>query len=184
MPLSPPADREEIHLRNIELRGFRRQSEGLWDIEARLSDSKTYPFKNRYRESGFIKPGEFLHDMWMRITCDNRFVVVDIEAVTDASPFPVCPNIVAAYKQLIGKRMTKGWSKAVKEAVGGVDGCTHLTALLIPMATVALQTMGSILSREIPELDNFKPGHLDTCHALKSDGEVVKRVYPKWYEGD
>jgi len=27
-----------------------------------------------------------------------------------------------------------------------------------------------------------KPGFIDTCHALASDGEIVKSHYPQFYE--
>ena len=39
MPLSQPQDRELLHSRDIVLRGYRR-SDGLYDIEAQLTDAK------------------------------------------------------------------------------------------------------------------------------------------------
>ncbi|MCH8218951.1 MAG: DUF2889 domain-containing protein, partial [Planctomycetes bacterium] len=52
MPTSDPAPREALHSRAIDCRGYRR-ADGLWDIEARMTDSKTYAFSNAYRgESG------------------------------------------------------------------------------------------------------------------------------------
>ena len=45
MPLSDPAPRQLLHLRDIELRGFQRD-DGLFDIEARLTDTKSYAFAN------------------------------------------------------------------------------------------------------------------------------------------
>ena len=55
MPLSPPEDREPIHHRRIDCRGYRRK-DGLWDIEGHLTDVKSDPFPNTFR--GEIKPGE------------------------------------------------------------------------------------------------------------------------------
>ena len=70
MPLSTvDVDREPIHTRAIECRSFRR-SDGLWDIEGHLTDVKAYPFSNEFR--GEIKPGEPLHDMWIRLTVDGN----------------------------------------------------------------------------------------------------------------
>ena len=43
MPLSAAADREHIHTRNVECRGYRR-TDGLWDVEGHLTDVKAYPF--------------------------------------------------------------------------------------------------------------------------------------------
>ena len=41
MPLLPPVPRDELHLRRIELRGYRR-ADGLYDVEARMVDTKTH----------------------------------------------------------------------------------------------------------------------------------------------
>ena len=40
MPLPPSADREEVHLRAIEMRGYRR-ADGDYEIEGRVTDTKT-----------------------------------------------------------------------------------------------------------------------------------------------
>jgi len=40
MPLPPSAPRDELHVRRIELRGYRRH-DGRYDIEARMVDTKT-----------------------------------------------------------------------------------------------------------------------------------------------
>ena len=29
-----------------------------------------------------------------------------------------------------------------------------------------------------------RPAHFDRCHALASDGEVVREHFPEWYTGD
>src|ERR671918_678584 len=116
MPLSDPHDREHLHTRAYEFRGFRR-SDGLWDIEGHLTDRKTYHFMNEFR--GKIAAGEPLHDMWIRLTIDDDFVVRDIEAATDAGPFRVCPDIVPSFKKVVGLRMGRGWRQQLKERVGG-----------------------------------------------------------------
>ena len=87
MPLTPPAPREAFHHRLIECDGYRR-ADGLWDIEAHMTDRKTYPFPNAHR--GEIAPGEPLHDMWLRLTLDEHLVVQKAEAATEAGPFRVC----------------------------------------------------------------------------------------------
>ena len=55
MALTPPAPRGPIHHRRIDCRGYWRE-DGLWDIEAHLTDVKSYPFANAWR--GEIGPGE------------------------------------------------------------------------------------------------------------------------------
>lgn len=183
MPLSPPAPREEIHLRAIDVRSYHRD-DGLWDIEAHLTDSKSYPFSNAYR--GEIAPGEPIHDMWLRLTVDDDFVIRAVEAATDAGPFAVCPDITPRFALLEGLTIGPGWSRAVRERLGGVNGCTHLVELLRPVATVAHQTLwtrraGAAADAARPKR---KPGYIDQCHALRSDGEVVRQHFPEWFTGD
>ncbi len=64
------------------------------------------------------------------------------------------------------------------EAVGRTKGCTHITELLMPMATVAFQTMGNWKSSA---QGGEKPHFIDGCKAWASDGPVVQRLFPMHY---
>ncbi|GIX09488.1 DUF2889 domain-containing protein [Elioraea sp.] len=176
MPLSPPAEREKLHERTIVLEGFRR-ADGLFDIEARLTDTKTYAFANEDR--GEVRPGEPLHGMLMRLTIDAELTVVACEAVTEHAPYAICPAITPNFAALAGLRIGPGWMRAVKERVGGVKGCTHLVELLGPMATVAFQTT-VVLRRNRPADPAKPPALLNTCHAYAADGPIVARRWPQF----
>ncbi len=181
MPLSPPEDREPIHHRRIDCRGYRRR-DGLWDIEGHLTDVKSYPFESASR--GELAPGDPVHDMCLRLTMDDTLTVVKAEAAMAASPFPVCPAIVSAFKKLEGLSVGPGWRREVAKRLGGVQGCTHLVELVGPLATTAFQTIypWNARYRPKPPAENDRPPpHLNTCHALARDGEVVKEHYPRWY---
>lgn len=181
MPLPEPAARTLIHRRDVICRGFRR-GDGLWDIEGRLTDSKTYPFHSELR--GVLEPGQPVHEMWLRLTIDDDLVIRAVCAVTDAAPFAVCPAITPAFAKLEGLRLGPGFRRAVQERLGGVQGCTHLVELLGPLATTAYQTVVPLLARERPAGDGERmPRHLDSCHALARDGEIVRRHYPRWSTG-
>jgi len=191
-------DRHHLHTRKVTCTGYRR-ADGLWDIEGHITDEKTYGFSNDHR--GRLEPGDFLHQMWVRLTLDSEFTVVAVEAVTDHAPFAVCPAITPNFQRLVGLRVASGWTNAVKERLGGTEGCTHLVELLGPVATTAFQTMAPILSKEGEERRKAalaaggeaaervrtarprRPPILDSCHALASDGPVVKRAWPDFYTG-
>ena len=185
MPLSAPAvEREHLHDRRYEFQGYRRK-DGLWDIEGRMTDSKTYGFPNEFR--GRIEAGEPLHDMRIRLTLDDHFIVQDIEVSTDAAPFAICPDVASNFAAVKGLKIGSGWNKKLKELLGGTRGCTHHVEMLGAMATVAFQTLWGQLAREkksVPEAGGTRrPGLLDTCHALAADGEVVKKNWPAFYTG-
>ena len=180
MPLSPSVVRTPVHTRRIECTSYRR-ADGLYDIEGHLTDVKSYPFRNEYR--GEVKPGEPIHDMWLRLTVDDDMVVRDVEAKTDAGPYAVCPAINPAFAALKGVAVGPGWNRKVRELLGGVRGCTHLVDLLGPLGTVTLHTVR--WSRSAPNAKPRPPSKppLNTCHAWASDGEIVRREYPALYTG-
>jgi hypothetical protein len=187
MPLPEASPRRHVHTRAIDYRGFERE-DGLWDIEAHMTDVKTYEFENKWR--GTVPVGEPLHEMLLRVTIDDEFIIRDVIAATDHSPFHMCPDIAPNYKSLVGIRMGPGWRRAIRQKVGGVEGCTHLTELLFPMATVAMQTIWPLMRHRRNQADSEqsdsrkRPVVLDTCHAWASDSEVVRENAPKFYTGE
>ncbi|HMA16590.1 MAG: DUF2889 domain-containing protein [Bacteroidota bacterium] len=182
MPLSPPVERSCLHNRTYDFHGYRR-ADGLWDIEGRIVDTKTYPFANQDR--GEIPPGEALHDMSIRLTIDEDFKVHDIEAVTDFSPFTICPNVTPNFRRMIGTQIKSGWTLQVRKTLGGIEGCTHLVDLLVAMATVAFQTLYPVrAAKAAGRQPGERPGLLETCHAFATDSPIVKRSWPEFYTGE
>jgi hypothetical protein len=196
MPLSPPVGRQHLHTRRVTCQGFFRE-DGLWDIEGRITDEKSYEHANEWR--GPLKPGDFVHDMSIRLTLNDKFTIVDVDAVTDKSPYRICGDVTPDFKKLIGLRVGGGFHREVRARLGGVHGCTHIVELLGPVATTAFQTISSGKARELerahraksdpappedaPSKPRRKPYVIDTCHAWAADGPVVKRWAPHFYSG-
>ncbi len=179
MPLSPATERELIHTRRIECHGYRRR-DGLWDIEGRLLDTKAHAFENDWR--GVVAPGEAVHDMSIRLTVDDEFVVRGVEAVTDASPYSICPEVAPTLRALEGAKIGRGWSRALRRLVGGRDGCTHLTELLGRMATACFQTIYPYRAahQRVAPVADARPPLLNSCHAYRDDGPVIAKHYPEF----
>ena len=65
-----------------------------------------------------------------RITVDRELRIVDAAAATDAMPYAgACDAITPDYAKLVGLSIGPGYLRHVKERLGGVLGCTHLTEL-------------------------------------------------------
>lgn len=190
--LSAPVAREAQHFRNYQFGGHRR-ADGLFDIEGRMTDTKSYAFPNEWRQT--VEAGEPVHDMRIRLTLDEEFVIRDVECVTAAGPYEICPAITPAFAALKGERVGRGWSRLLREKFGGRHGCVHHVEMLRAMATVAFQTLygyrerrkremgvtaidGGLVSEGTP---GRRPGFIDSCHALASDGEIVRTHYPQFY---
>ena len=176
MPLEPTVAREPLHHRAIEITGYKR-ADGLYDVEGHLVDTKPYDFK---LAAGLRPAGEAIHGMWLRITVDRTLTIVDAAAAMDSVPYVgYCDRIVPAYKLLVGLAIRPGYHQRVKELLGGVRGCTHVTELAGALATAAFQTMAGQRVQEAGK----KPFQLGRCHALEESAPAVGRYYPQWYKG-
>ena len=178
------APRTHVHTRNVEFRGYHRE-DGLWDIEAELTDAKTYT--HRTPDRGILQAGEAVHGMAIRLTVDDHMKIVDIAVRMAAAPFPECQHAKPPMSQLIGHTLGRGWRKAIEHALGGTQGCAHLRELLFNMATAAYQTIPHYrnhLRRQagLPEpVLKRPPPHLGQCMSWDFDGPVVKRHRPEFF---
>jgi hypothetical protein len=181
MPLPPSVPREELHQRRIDLQGFERV-DGLFDIEARIIDTK--PYELTIGDNRVVPPGEHIHDMTIRLVIDENLNVVDVAACTDASPYGICLEAASALQSLKGLSISRGWSKAIRERFEGRKGCTHLTELLKPLATVAYQSLLKVRRARPPAVDaTGKPVKINSCFAYASDREVVRVHWPEYFDG-
>jgi hypothetical protein len=169
-------DREPLHTRQITLQGFRRK-DGLYDIEGHLRDTKSY---DRASHGVFVKAGEPVHEMILRITIGIDFVIRDAQAQSVVVPYAGhCDAITPTYAKLKGMKLEPGFMREIKQLFGATRGCTHLTELIGAVATAAFQTM----SEEINSSGQVRPFQLDGCHALRTDGVIVKAFHPRWMRG-
>ena len=177
--------RKLLHNRNISLKGYIRDDE-LFEIEAELIDTKNYDFQNHDR--GTIKKDEPIHQMKIRLVLDDNLCVIDAEAITENSPYYICKNANSNFRKIIGLQIKSGWKRQITKLIGGINGCTHITELLSSVATAAFQTIYPYKSKQKNRNETKlnhnqeKPLLLGTCHAFNTNSEVVKRLWPKWYE--
>jgi hypothetical protein len=186
MPLPVPTmSRELLHTRTITCEGYERE-DGKWDIDSWLTDAKTYEFANK--DHGTVAPGAHIHGMGLRMTFDLELNIHDMIAVTDFSPYRICPDITPNFRKLVGLNLSKGFMRVARERVGGVNGCVHLFDLLGPMATTAYQTLDEIRYDAFLEKERrgepVMPFFIDSCHAWTTDGDVLKREFPSLYTGN
>ncbi len=186
MPLPTPAARTHLHTRAVTYRGYIRD-DGLWDIEAQLSDVKTYEFD--MSERGPMVPGTPVHGMAIRVTVDDEMTIREIATASDFTPFPECQQGIDPMQGMVGASMGPGWRQAIEKALGGVRGCTHLRELLFNMATAAYQTVFPYRQHLMREggtpssAETEPPYHLGRCIAWDFDGTVIQRHYPQFAGG-
>jgi hypothetical protein len=180
MPLPPSeASRQLKHRRQIDVQVFVRD-DGLWEADARLSDVKT---RDAQLAGGVRPAGVPIHDMLLRVVVDSELNIVAAGAESLEVPYPgVCDLHGDAYGRLVGLNLLRGFRQALRERVGSVLGCTHISELAQVLPTAVVQGMaGEVIDTRGDAADAERPFQIDRCHALRSDGPIVQTHYPRWY---
>ncbi len=162
----PPGARRPAHLRRIACEAFERD-DGLIELEGLLTDTRPTPL--RLVTGRPVPAGQPIHRMRVRLAVDRDGLIREARAYSEVSPYPECPRIEAAYGRLVGMRIEAGFVQAVKRLFRETAGCTHMTELIPPMATILFQVLWAD--------SDFQPGRgspVGACHALRLDGEVAR----------
>ena len=144
------------------------RGDGLWEVDARVTDVKT-------RDAllgGVVRPaGEPIHDLLLRLVIDSRLDILEAGAHSERTPHPGhCDDHGDAYTRLVGLNLMKGFRWAAMERLGGAQGCTHLTELAQVLPTAVMQGLaGEAVSATEPERQS--PDSEKTLQVLR---EVVK----------
>jgi hypothetical protein len=184
--------RRHVHKRTISADVYERD-DGLWDVEAELIDTKAKDFR---LATGVRPAGEPIHHMRLTITIDTSLNVVAAAAESVRVPYPGhCDAIAPDYRQLVGLNLMRNFRHDVRERLGGIHGCTHITELTNVIPTAVVQAFAGEVFRTrdgsaddpapgAPVPADQKPFQLDRFHALRTDGAAVAEFYPRWYRGD
>jgi Protein of unknown function (DUF2889) len=177
----PTAARDRVpqHRRAIDVKIFSRGN-GHWEVDAHLTDTRPRPTP---MATGELPAGAPIHDMLLRLVIDESFNVLEAGSQTSAMPYPgECDDLGDTYGQLVGLNLMRDFRRAVKERLGGVKGCTHLTELSQVLPTAVVQAFaGEVLDTRGDTDGSTQPFQIDRCHALRADGDAVKTYYPRWY---
>ena len=176
----PSSTRRPLHRRALDVQVFARD-DGLFDVEASLTDTKTHdvPLAGVPR-----KAGEPIHEMHLHLTVDATLTITAASSETLWMPYPgACNEHGDAYARLVGLNLMKGFRQAVGERLGSTRGCTHLTELCTVLPTAVIQAMaGSVIDTREGDAAGNPPFQLDRCHALRRDSATVAKFYPRWHQ--
>jgi hypothetical protein len=181
-PTESSVTREELHRRSIDLRFYSR-SDGLYEVVAHLSDTKTHPFHLQLRDTP-IAAHTPIHDMIMTLVVDEDLVVKDIKAQMKATPFGVCLGAQRTLAGVIGLKIGPGWSRKIKDLLSGSASCTHLMELLGPIATTAFQGIAPKRLAEVnnPMNEQMRVVKVNSCYAYAEHRDVVAQLWPSLYK--
>jgi DUF2889 family protein len=121
------------------------------------------------------------HDMGVRVVFSYPDLVIrTIEPRMDRTPYPVCPTALVRAAECVGMKVQAGLQLMMNRSIGGAEGCTHVTQLVLDACHAAVQGLLAIHSagggaaRQIPadEKIAFLEGRglslRDSCTAYSS----------------
>jgi len=180
MSLPPAAPERQLkHRRQIDVQVFVR-GDGLWEVDATLVDTKT---RDAQMADGLRLAGQPIHDMLLRLVVNRQLDILQAGSATSAMPYPgICSEHGDAYQHLVGLNLLQNFHRQVRERLGGIKGCTHITELAQVLPTAVVQGFaGEVIDTRGTAEGASQPFQIDRCHALRSSGQAVREHYPRWY---
>lgn len=173
-------DAKPVHTRGIEIatypvKGQRVVVEG-WLRDERLVEIYRH-WDQKPRQTGPV------HGLCVRLLVGGfPLEILDAEAQMPTVPTGQCVDIKDSVKKVIGTTITAGYSERVRNLIGGIEGCTHLTHLVVVMGPAALHGAWTVYaqnSRPAPKTLEEVEGLeylINSCHLWAPDGVLVRNL--------
>jgi hypothetical protein len=168
-----------IHQRVLDMSTYARDDEKVV-VEGTLRDERFIPI---YELSGQKEDKGVIHHMVLRLLVGGfPLRILDAEAEMPHVPMPLCVTTRESVKKIIGLKIKSGFGEKVHKLIGGVDGCAHLTHLLIVMVQEALHGYWTHKMREpAPPPASLKDIEglsylLNSCSLWREDGPIMQEI--------
>jgi len=170
---------QAVHNRTISISTYAAGDDAVI-VEGVLTD-------NRLVDTWSVPSGEkmepgVIHNLAVRLFIECPSLrITDVEVDMDRVPLDECMHTRDSLKPLIGQSISPGFTRWVKQHLGGAQGCTHLNALLIAMAPAVFQGFWNArTSRRIDArraTEGMSPEYLiDTCWVWRSEGPLASEL--------
>jgi hypothetical protein len=167
----------KIHARNIEISTYESDSENII-VEGILKEDRLIPV---YHHSGEKHPPHTVHHMIVQMLIESLSLTIkEIKVEMPQTPHEDCIQTSNSLQQLSGMRIAPGFISKVKKTLGGINGCLHLTTLVLAMAPAIIQGYWVYQNKEkgdneiSPEMVNDYL--IDTCWVWRKDGPLAAEL--------
>jgi len=177
--LADGPDPDPVHVRTIEIRVF--EDGARFEVSGRLRDERPWA-------DGVRKP-RHIHDMELRLKVERSTLTIEAAvAIMHAFPHAECPTIEAAFGELVGLSVARGYTRAVQERFGRQAGCSHLEFLARALGPAVIQALPSSAARlpdaeEVGRVVNGGGWLVNTCHFWAEDGTGMTKLAEGWRPG-
>jgi len=167
--------RKLVHTRKIEIQTYDLGDHRVL-VQGRLADIRSPQLPAGELESGAV----LIHDLVARIWVQGPdLTICAVDAEMDQIPREMCAEVLPAVQKLVGLRIITGFTQKVKDRIGDVKGCSHLTNLFLTLGPVAVQGYWAAYGRRPGARSLNNPAIsrvIDSCHVWRRDGPYVRSL--------
>jgi hypothetical protein len=92
------------------------------------------------------------HDMEVEVVFQYPdLVIVSIQPLVNQTPYPICPTALVQISKCVGLQVKPGLAFLLERQIGGKEGCTHLTNLILDACHISVQ---GLLAKKCMEMGN------------------------------
>ncbi len=171
-----------VHTRKIEIHTYDLGDHRVL-VEGKLADTRIPQSPAGEPESGPVLVHHLIARIWVQ---GPDLTISAVEAEMDQIPREMCPEILPGMQKLVGLKVITGFTQRVKDLIGDVKGCSHLTSLFLTLGPVAVQGYWAAYGRRpgARSLENPAVSRvLDSCHVWRKDGPYVRSLFAEMEKG-
>jgi hypothetical protein len=170
-----------VHTRKIEINTFDLDDHRIL-VEGELEDTRRPPSAEESETGPFL-----VHHLIARIWVQGPDLTISaVDAKMKRIPRQECPEVLPAVQKLVGVKIITGFTQKVKDLIGNVRGCSHLTNLFLTLGPVAVQGYWAAYGRRpgARSLDNPAISRvINSCHVWRKDGPLVQSLIAAMEKG-
>jgi len=168
-----------VHERKIEIRSYPAGPQQII-VEGWLKDDRRV---GGFHWDGRPRPPGVVHRLGIRLLVGGwPLTIQEAEAEMVEIPHELCRTLEESLKKTIGLTIASGFTDQVRRLLGGLEGCSHLTHLLLAMAPAILHgywTQHSRKPRPVPKSMDEVQGLsilVNSCQLWKENGPLIQLV--------
>ena len=168
-----------VHERKIDIRSYPAGEQQII-VEGWLTDDRRV---EGFHWDGRRRPPGVVHRLGIRLLVGGwPLTIQEAEAEMLEIPHELCRTLEDSLNKIVGLTIAAGFSDRVRRLLGGLEGCSHLTHLLLAMAPAILHGFWTQLSRQprpVPRsIEEFQGLSylVNSCRLWSEDGPLLQMI--------
>jgi hypothetical protein len=167
--------KKPVHVRQTEIKTYDLGAHQVL-VEATLRDTRTPPPSEEPPEGQMV----LVHDLVAHIYVQGPdLTIAAVEAEMPHIPRDMCREVIPDVQKLVGIKIISGYTQKVKDLIGDVKGCSHLTHLFITLGPAAVQGYWAAYGRKPGARSLANPALtrvIDSCRVWRRTGPLVRSL--------